>query len=65
MSFGGMNQWNNNQQARMQVENASLENRMWEENPDKARENARPRPLLHLAVLAVAILALTLLVRGI
>ena len=48
----------------VQMENALLEKRMWEENPDKARENARPRLLLHLAVLAVILLVLNLLVRG-
>ena len=64
MSIGGMNNWNNNERARMHVENTSLENKMWETDPDKARENARPKLLLHLVVLAVALLALNLLVRG-
>ena len=63
MSFG-MNNWNNNDQVRMRVENTSLENKMWETDPDKARENARPRLLLHLVVLALALLGLNLLVRG-
>ena len=63
MSFG-MNNWNNNDQARMQVENASLENKMWETDPDKARESAKPRLLLHLVVLVIAVIGLTLLVRG-
>lgn len=62
MSFG-MNNWNNNDQARMQVENTSLENKMWETDPDKARENARPK-LLHLVVLAVAVAGLSFLMRG-
>lgn len=64
MSIGGMNNWNNNDQARMQVENTSLENKMWETDPDKARENARPKLLLHLVVLVIAVIGLTLLVRG-
>lgn len=64
MSIGGMNNWNNNDQARMQVENSSLENKMWETDPDKARENARPKLLVHLVVLALALLALNLVVRG-
>lgn len=64
MSIGGMNNWNNNDQARMQVENSSLENKMWETDPDKARESARPRLLLHLVVLVIAVIGLTLLVRG-
>ena len=64
MSIGGMNNWNNNDQARMQVENTSLENKMWETDPDKARENAKPRLLLHLVVLVIAVIGLTLLVRG-
>ena len=59
-----MNNWNNNNQARMQVENTSLENKMWETDPEKARESAKPRLLLHLVVLVVAVAALTLLVRG-
>lgn len=63
MSFG-MNNWNNNEQARMQVENSSLENKMWETDPDKARESAKPRLLLHLVVLVIAVIGLTLLVRG-
>lgn len=63
MSFG-MNNWNNNEQARMQVENASLENQMWEQNPDAARQSTKPRLLVHLVVLVVAIIGLTLLVRG-
>lgn len=63
MSFG-MNNWNNNDQARMQVENTSLENKMWETDPDKARESAKPRLLLHLVVLVIAVIGLTLLVRG-
>lgn len=63
MSFG-MNNWNNNDQARMQVENSSLENKMWETDPDKARESAKPRLLLHLVVLVIAVIGLTLLVRG-
>lgn len=63
MSFG-MNNWNNNEQARMQVENSSLENKMWETDPDKARESAKPRLLVHLVVLAIAVIGLTLLVRG-
>ena len=63
MSFG-MNNWNNNDQARMQVENTSLENKMWETDPDKARESARPKLLLHLVVLVIAVIGLTLLVRG-
>ena len=64
MSIGGMNNWNNNEQARMQVENSSLENKMWETDPDKARESAKPRLLLHLVVLVIAVIGLTLLVRG-
>ncbi len=64
MSIGGMNNWNNNDQARMQVENTSLENKMWETDPDKARESAKPRLLLHLVVLVIAVIGLTLLVRG-
>ena len=64
MSIGGMNNWNNNDQARMQVENSSLENKMWETDPDKARESAKPRLLLHLVVLVIAVIGLTLLVRG-
>ena len=64
MSIGGMNNWNNNDQARMQVENTSLENKMWETDPDKARESARPKLLLHLVVLVIAVIGLTLLVRG-
>ena len=64
MSIGGMNNWNNNEQARMQVENSSLENKMWETDPDKARESAKPRLLLHLVVLVIAVVGLTLLVRG-
>ena len=64
MSIGGMNNWNNNDQARMQVENTSLENKMWETDPDKARERAKPRLLLHLVVLVIAVIGLTLLVRG-
>ena len=64
MSIGGMNNWNNNDQARMQVENSSLENKMWEPDPDKARESATPRLLLHLVVLVIAVIGLTLLVRG-
>jgi len=28
MSIGGMNNWNNNDQARMRMENTSLENKM-------------------------------------
>ena len=63
MSFG-MNNWKNNDQARMQVENTSLENKMWETDPDKARESAKPRLLVHLVVLALALLALNLVVRG-
>lgn len=63
MSFG-MNNWNNNEQARMQVENASLENQMWETNPEQARQNTKPRLLVHLVVLAIAVIGLTLLVRG-
>ena len=63
MSFG-MNNWNNNDQARMQVENSSLDNKMWETDPDKARESAKPRLLLHLVVLVIAVIGLTLLVRG-
>ena len=59
-----MNNWNNNDQARMQVENTSLENKMWETDPDKARESAKPRLLLHLVVLVIAVIGLTLLVRG-
>ena len=64
MSIGGLNNWNNNDQARMQVENSSLENKMWETDPDKARESAKPRLLLHLVVLVIAVIGLTLLVRG-
>ena len=64
MSIGGMNNWNNNDQARMQVENTSLENKMWETDPDKARESVKPRLLLHLVVLVIAVIGLTLLVRG-
>ena len=64
MSIGGMNNWNNNDQARMQVENTSLENKMWETDPDKARKSAKPRLLLHLVVLVIAVIGLTLLVRG-
>ena len=64
MSIGGMNNWNNNDQARMQVENSSLENKMWETDPDKARESAKPRLLLHLVVLVIAVIGLTLLGRG-
>ena len=64
MSIGGMNNWNNNDQARMQVENTSLENKMRETDPDKARESAKPRLLLHLVVLVIAVIGLTLLVRG-
>ena len=64
MSIGGMNNWNNNDQARMQVENSSLENKMWETDPDKARESAKPRLLLHLVVLVIAVIGLPLLVRG-
>lgn len=60
----GSNNWNNNEQVRMQVENTSLENKMWETDPEKARESAKPRLLLHLVVLVVAVAALTLLVRG-
>ena len=60
----GSNNWNNNEQVRMQVENTSLENKMWETDPDKARESAKPRLLLYLVVLVVAVAALTLLVRG-
>ena len=37
---------------------------MWETDPDKARENARPKLLVHLVVLALALLALNLVVRG-
>jgi hypothetical protein len=48
----------------MQVENTSLENKMWETDPDKARENARPKLLLHLVVLAVAVAGLSFLMRG-
>ena len=64
MSIGGMNNWNNNDQARMQVENSCLENKMWETDPDNARESAKPRLLLHLVVLVIAVIGLTLLVRG-
>ena len=64
MSIGGMNNWNNNDQARMQVENSSLENKMWETDPDKTRETARPKLLVHLVVLVIAVIGLTLLVRG-
>jgi len=63
MSFG-MNNWNNNEQTRMQVENSSLENQMWETNPDAARQSTKPRLLVHLVVLVIAVIGLTLLVRG-
>ena len=60
----GSNNWNNNEQVRMQVENASLENQMWESNPQAARQNAKLRLWLHLLVLAVAVAGLSFLMRG-
>ena len=64
MSFG-LNNWNNHQQVRDQMENESLEYQMRETNPDQAKKDLASRMSVRGAILVLLVIALAvLLLRG-
>ena len=62
MSFG-LNNWNNHQQVRDQMENESLEYQMRETNPDQAKKDLASRMSVRgaILILLVVVLAVVLL----
>jgi hypothetical protein len=64
MSFG-LNNWNNHQQVRDQMENESLEYQMRETNPDQAKKDLASRMSVRGAILILLVIVLAvLLFRG-
>lgn len=64
MSFG-LNNWNNYQQVRDQMENESLEYQMRETNPDQAKKDLASRMSVRGAILILLVIVLAvLLFRG-
>lgn len=64
MSFG-LNNWNNHQQVRDQMENESLEYQMRETNPDQAKKNLASRMSVRGAILILLVIVLAVvLFRG-
>ena len=64
MSFG-LNNWNNHQQVRDQMENESLEYQMRETNPDQAKKDMASRMSVRGAILILLVIVLAvLLFRG-
>ena len=64
MSFG-LNNWNNHQQVRDQMENESLEYQMRETNPDQAKKDLSSRRSVRGAILILLVIVLAvLLFRG-
>ena len=64
MSFG-LNNWNNHQQVRDQMENESLEYQMRETNPDQAKKDLASRMSVRGAILILLLIVLAvLLFRG-
>ena len=64
MSFG-LNNWNNHQQVRDQMENESLEYQMRETNPDQAKKDLASRMSVRGAILIVLVIVLAVvLFRG-
>jgi hypothetical protein len=64
MSFG-LNNWNNHQQVRDQMENESLEYQMRETNPDQAKKDLASRMSVRGAILILLVIVLAVvLFRG-
>ena len=64
MSFG-LNNWNNHQQVRDQMENESLEYQMRETKPDQAKKDLASRMSVRGAILILLVIVLAvLLFRG-
>ena len=64
MSFG-LNNWNNHQQVREQMENESLEYQLRETNPDQAKKDLASRMSVRGAILILLVIVLAvLLFRG-
>lgn len=60
MSFG-LNNWNNHQQVRDQMENESLEYQMRETNPDQAKKDLASRMSVRGAILILLVIVLAVL----
>ena len=64
MSFG-LNNWNNHQQVRDQMENESLEYQMRETNPEQAKKDLISRMSVRGAILILLVVVLAVvLLRG-
>lgn len=65
MSIGGLNNWNNNQHVREQMQNEALEYQLRENNPQQAKQDIISRISVRVVLLILALAALFLLLRGI
>ena len=64
MSIGGMNNWNNNQRAREQMQNEALEYQLRETNPQQAKQDIVSRMSVRIVLLILALVLLFLLIRA-
>ena len=64
MYGGGMNNWNNHQQVREQMQNEALEYQLREADPRQAKRDIASRTSVRVTLLLLALVAIFLLVRG-